>query len=157
MSKCKQWWWALVHYNYCVLQDSLVPTSYSYLKTCTVCIPRYQSTLSVGHPDELVPSLVCYRIVYVWVLLIPLWGLCNLRHLKNLAPFRFNLVTELVCMYCQHGLLPHSIFANFANIFAYSIVFYFDLHLFHLIKWDFLVYSTITIHCKQCIYRSNGI
>jgi proton-coupled amino acid transporter len=57
---------------------------------------------------------VAPKMVYVACLLIPLLFLCNLRHLSTLAPF--------------------SILANFVNIFAYTIVFWFDLEHFHLVN-----------------------
>ena len=54
------------------------------------------------------------RIAYLISLLIPLVFLTNLRSLNHLAPF--------------------SLAADFANIFAYGIVFYFDMDHFHLLQ-----------------------
>lgn len=61
-------------------------------------------------------SLSCFilRFGYLISLLLPLMLLSNLRSLNRLAPF--------------------SLFADFANIFAYGIVFYFDMEHFHLIQ-----------------------
>ena len=77
-------------------------------------------------------------MVYVVLLLIPLGFLCNLRHLGTLAPFRL-VVVLFVIMNSPLFLpplppLPFSLFADFANVFAYSIVFYFDLNHLHLVK-----------------------
>jgi proton-coupled amino acid transporter len=55
------------------------------------------------------------QLVYLFSILLPLVFLCNLRHLKHLAPF--------------------SLFADFATIFAYGIVFYFDMEHFHLLQY----------------------
>lgn len=61
------------------------------------------------------------QLVYLFSLLVPLVFLCNLRHLKHLAPF--------------------SLFADFATIFAYGIVFYFDMEHFHLLHFHIRNYS----------------
>lgn len=61
------------------------------------------------------------QIAYLFSLLVPLIFLCNLRHLKNLGFF--------------------SLFADFATIFAYGIVFYFDMEHFHLINFHIRNYS----------------
>ncbi|XP_064404941.1 uncharacterized protein LOC135350143 [Halichondria panicea] len=70
-------------------------------------------------------------------LLLPLALLSNLRSLNRLAPF--------------------SLFADFANIFAYGIVFYFDMEHFHLIHIHIRNYSLeglpfflgIAIYCYE--------
>lgn len=54
-------------------------------------------------------------LCYLFTLLVPLVFLTNLRHLKSLATF--------------------SLVADFANVFAYGIVFYFDLEHRHLIHF----------------------
>lgn len=61
------------------------------------------------------------QLAYLFSLLLPLVFLCNLRHLKHLAPF--------------------SLFADFATIFAYGIVFYFDMEHFHLLDYHVRNYS----------------
>jgi proton-coupled amino acid transporter len=61
------------------------------------------------------------QLVYLFSILLPLVFLCNLRHLKHLAPF--------------------SLFADFATIFAYGIVFYFDMEHFHLLHFHIRNYS----------------
>ena len=55
-----------------------------------------------------------HRTVYLFTLLVPLAFLSNLRSLNHLAPF--------------------SLVADFANVFAYGIVFYFDMEHHHLIQ-----------------------
>lgn len=64
---------------------------------------------------------LCPKIVYLFTLLVPLVFLSNLRSLNNLAPF--------------------SLAADFANIFAYGIVFYFDMDHFHLLHFHITNFS----------------
>lgn len=59
--------------------------------------------------------------VYLFTLLVPLAFLSNLRSLNHLAPF--------------------SLVADFANVFAYGIVFYFDMEHHHLIHYHIKNFS----------------
>lgn len=61
------------------------------------------------------------KLVYLCTLLLPLIFLSNLRSLNHLAPF--------------------SLAADFANIFAYGIVFYFDMDHFHLLHFHIQNFS----------------
>lgn len=77
------------------------------------------------------------QLGYLFVLLVPLAFLCNIRNLNNLA----------------YG----SIFADFVNVFAYGIVFYFDFENFHLLKYHVQTFSLeglpffigISIYCYE--------
>jgi proton-coupled amino acid transporter len=70
-------------------------------------------------------------------ILIPLFFLCTLKHLKSLGTF--------------------SIVADFANVFAYGIVYWFDFEHIHLVKfhprtWSmdgFTFYLCIAIYCYE--------
>ena len=93
------------------------------------------------------PNLILYvcRLVYLFSLLPPLVFLCNLRHLKHLAPFRYTRPLVLSPYNSSQPYPPpplssfvshfFSLFADFATIFAYGIVFYFDMEHFHLLQY----------------------
>ena len=75
------------------------------------------------------------RMHYLWIIIVPLIFLTNLRQLGSLGTFRY--LTLHTCTYvCTYGYeyYYYSIFAQLANGFALSVVLWFDMEHFHLIK-----------------------
>ncbi|XP_062513793.1 uncharacterized protein LOC134189515 [Corticium candelabrum] len=74
---------------------------------------------------------------WLLIMMIPLFFLCTLKHLKSLGTF--------------------SIFADFANVFAYGIVYWFDFEHIHLVKlhpntWSmngFTFFVCMSIYCYE--------
>nr|CAB3266252.1 proton-coupled amino acid transporter 3 [Phallusia mammillata] len=94
----------------------------AYLIFITENVAQYFSSMDHIPTGEDVPTTMPGSFVQRWALLIlmlPLCCLCFLRHLHKLALF--------------------SLFADFANVFAYSIVFWFDFEHAH----------TVSVHPKE--------
>ena len=78
-----------------------------------------------------------FRNTWLLIMMIPLFFLCTLKHLKSLGTFRY-----IICCFCidclSYCCLSYggcsSIFADFANVFAYGIVYWFDFEHIHLVK-----------------------